>query len=320
MRSPIYRVRRLYYPEFYQGPHRAKPYFEGWYYKFVFRERSLAVIPGISWAPKDPHCFVQWLDGPTGASHYHRFPVDSFAYDTRRFGVSVGQCQFSRQEAHIALPTLTAELRMGDGFGWPSRLFSPGSMGPYSLVPAMECNHAILVMDAPAAGSIDGIDVGEGRFYAEKDWGRSFPQGWVWAQSNSFDEAGTSISCSIARVPFARSAFAGFIIGFLHNDRLYRFASYTGARVQRLEIEERSVQITVADRRTTVHLRCGRERGASLAAPVDGAMDGRISETLRAHVHVRCEDRGLKVFDGEGRSAGLEVVNPDRIGLGSAGP
>ena len=63
----LYALKKLYHPEFYQGPRRPRRYFEGWYYKTVCEDRAFAIIPGVSRAPSDPHAFVQFLDGRGGS-------------------------------------------------------------------------------------------------------------------------------------------------------------------------------------------------------------------------------------------------------------
>ena len=41
----------------------------------------------------------------------------------------------------LDLPNIKGKISFGDLFRWPSNLFSPGIMGPYSFVPFMECYH-----------------------------------------------------------------------------------------------------------------------------------------------------------------------------------
>ncbi len=92
-------------------------------------------------------------------------------------------------------------------------------MGPYGWIPMMECNHGVVSLDHELTGilKVDGtpMDFTGGRGYAEKDWGKSFPAGYVWMQSNHFTADRTSFVGSIAIVPWLFSAFPGFIIGLL---------------------------------------------------------------------------------------------------------
>ncbi|MCK7487611.1 MAG: tocopherol cyclase family protein [Bacillus subtilis] len=60
------------------------------------------------------------------------------------------------------------------------------------------------------------ISFEHGRGYLEKDWGTSFPQGYVWLQTNHFTSPGTSLMASVARIPFLGFAFQGFLVNFVH--------------------------------------------------------------------------------------------------------
>ncbi len=307
----FYWLKRVYEPEFYHGPARPKEYFEGWYFKVVAADHAFAVIPGVSWAPSDPHSFVQTIDGKTGRATYERLDIRDFVYDRRRFEFRVGESEFSLERMRVQTDTLKAELEFSEIVRWPSSLLSPGTMGWYSFVPFMECKHGILAMDGLVTGTVNGDDGVSGRVYVEKDYGRSFPQGWIWGQSNNFREEGVSISCSVAKVPFLGGAFTGFLIGFLLNGRLFRFTTYTGARLAHLDADSDQARIVVRDRENELKLSCHRAHGSELAAPAAGEMLGRIEESLASRIDVEFSQRGTVTFRGSGLSAGLEVVHPD---------
>ena len=71
----------------------------------------------------------------------------------------------------------------------------------------MECNHGLVSFDHSLEGTmaIDGreVDFEGGRGYTEKDWGKAFPAGYVWMQTNHFERSGTSF------VAFANLAESG---------------------------------------------------------------------------------------------------------------
>ena len=74
-------------------------FFEGWYVKLVNADQSVrvAVIPGVflSEDGRLAEAFVQVLDGMTGQTAYHPFPLGEFAAQTHRFDVRVGTSRFS---------------------------------------------------------------------------------------------------------------------------------------------------------------------------------------------------------------------------------
>ncbi len=309
----LYPIKRLYKPEYFQGGGRRRRYFEGWYYKFVFPERVFAVIPGVSLAQSDPHAFIQVIDAAEAESPYHRFPLNSFTASRRRFGIRIGPNRFDLASVSLDLPDLRLDARIENPVRWPSRPLSPGTMGWYTFVPGMECRHGIIVLDGDAHGSRNGAPLSPGRFYLEKDWGRSFPHAWVWLQSNSFENSGCCVTASIATVPFLRGAFTGFLIGVLARGRLYRFTTYTGATMERITIGADACSFTVSQGHLTLQVEALRRDGVDLRAPIQGEMRGRVNESLRAEIRVTLQDGDELLFEGTGHHGGLEVVNADRL-------
>ena len=77
----------VWHPERFQGRHRRRNYFEGWYFKLIDREResAMALIPGISLGdgPSERHAFIQLIDDRTAQVAYFRFPFEDFHADPR---------------------------------------------------------------------------------------------------------------------------------------------------------------------------------------------------------------------------------------------
>ena len=309
-------------PAWYQGYRARLPYFEGWYFKLVdpTEQHRYAIIPGafLGQDPASSHAFVQVLDGVNGRATYHQYPVEAFRAAEDAFDVHVGPNDFAleRIDLHIESPerTVTGELRFADPTPWPVTLLSPGIMGWYAWVPGMECYHGVLSFDHAIYGAltVDGrtIDMTGGRGYIEKDWGRSFPAAWVWMQTNHFARPGPSLTASIAIIPWMGRSFTGFIVGLWHAGMLYRFATYTGARVERLETKENHVDWVVRDRRHRLEMHAQRTQAAVLRGPTGLDMGGRVPESLQATVEVRLSTTSGDgtIFEDTGRNAGLEVV------------
>ena len=186
------------------------------------------------------------------------------------------------------------------GFGawwpWPVTAISPGIMGWYRFVPRMETYHGVLSMDHFLSGSIvvDGerFDFDDGRGYIEKDWGRSFPSSWIWAQSNNFGRPGVSAVVSVAKIPWMTSHFVGNIAGLLLDDDLHRFATYTGAWLAELKPTEAAFRIVLRDRSRELKVRTSGGVTGALKAPVLGAMEGRTDEAIGGVLWLRLRELG----------------------------
>ena len=79
------------HPDTYHGHGKKPPFFEGWYFKLVSADetRRYAIIPGVSLSG-DAHAFVQVLDGVTGQSAYHSYPLTDFWASEKDFEVRIG--------------------------------------------------------------------------------------------------------------------------------------------------------------------------------------------------------------------------------------
>jgi tocopherol cyclase len=318
------RLRSVWKPSLYHGHGRKHDFFEGWYFKMVdaSEKHAWAVIPGVflsssKSSDQESHAFIQTLNGNTGESRYFKFPIEEFEASTREFDVRIGPNRFCsdsiRLDIRQADQTLNGTLRFKKPTPWPVTVLSPGIMGWFAYVPFMECYHGIVSLDHTVEGNLNhngmDMDFKGGRGYMEKDWGRAFPRCWVWMQTNHFTESEVSLTASVARIPWLFTAFRGFIVGLLHRGRLYRFATYTGARLINLDIKDKSVHLVIQDGQYRLAIDASRSEGGLLHAPFSGAMLKRVMESLTAEVSVKLTERksDAEIFSGTGRHAGLEI-------------
>ena len=326
-----------FHPVLYQGALKIKEYFEGWYFKQTTKTsgasngaaRTISFIPGISRSSGGDKAFVQMIDGATGLTKFFQFPVEEFHASDSPFEVRVAGNRFSLTGLSVALAdsegSVEAELSYGPVTRIKSSPLWPGIMGPYSFVPFMECYHGVASLDHAVNGyvSIQNETKGQtngrisfdgARGYIEKDWGRSMPASWIWIQSNTFDKVTVPASFffSLARIPWLGGHFNGFLAILYAGGVEYRFATYTGARLELLEVSGQSVRILLSGARNKLEVLVRRSHEGSLAAPVKGAMDRRIAESADSYTRVILKTRhgeaDLPVFDSASTASGVEIV------------
>lgn len=315
--------RTLFNPDMYHGRGIRRPFFEGWFYKLVNEnmDHVYSVIPGIFFG-KDPsrsHAFIQVMDGITGETFYHRYDTREFVADPKDFDILIGSNRFTRDKMILNIMNsdqrVTGYLEFRNTTPWPVSIRSPGIMGWYAYVPFMECNHGIVSLDHTIEGSleIDGteIEFSGGRGYIEKDWGTSFPEAWIWVQSNHFGMPKTSVTVSVAKIPWLFSSFRGFIAGFLHDGKLYRFATYTGARLTKIQLIDKYLHLEIDDSKHRLILHTKRGKTGLLFSPHDGDMMERTAESLSAETEVRLIQKNRPtdtiLFEGTGKCSGLDI-------------
>jgi hypothetical protein len=314
-------MRKVLKPAGYHGHGKHSKYFEGWYVKLVdaHQDARLAVIPGVFLAPEEdgPHeAFVQVLDGRSGRSWYVPYPMSEFTAHPEHFAIQIGPNRFSTGGVVLDLPEVGLHGRVEFSpplDPWPVTRRSPGAMGWYAWMPFMECYHGVVSFRHDLTGGLElegrPLDFTHGKGYIEKDWGQAFPSGYVWMHSNHFADPSVSLMASVAIIPWLRGSFQGLLIGLRHGDALYRFASYTGAKVRELRIDDQHVWLTVSGKdRSQLRIKATRPGGAFLHAPIRTQMHKRVEETLDSTVELRLlAPDGSVLLDDVGTSAGLEV-------------
>lgn len=313
-----YKQKKIKYSKYFQGNHQKKQYFEGWYFKLVSADEKkvYAIIPGLALGNEKEagHAFIQLIDGATGHTAYFRFPLEAFSFTKKKFSVSIGDNFFSDEKIVLAIPdALEGEVHFSQLSRYPAHFMAPGIMGWFRFVPFLQTYHGVVSLDHELSGKmkIQGKDVAfdQGRGYIEKDWGRSFPASWIWMQSNHFEDSGTSFMMSVADIPWIGQSFTGFLGFFQYQGKVYRFATYTNAKLDSIRYAENEIFIKVQERAFSLEISATRSQLGILAAPQNGVMERRIAESLDAHIQIRFWDKkGKLLYEGTGSSAGLEMV------------
>ncbi len=310
-------IQAFFNPEQFHGWGRTKNYFEGWYFKVIneAETKAFAFIPGIAMDKQgNRQSFIQVLDGRKKTAAYHKFAVNDFVPTPGKFLVNIKNNHFSAEQIGLDLPGIKGQLNFSQNVPWPKTIFSPGIMGPFAFVPFMQCYHGIVSMDHQIKGELiinnETIDFNNGRGYIEKDWGRSFPEAYVWMQTNHFSEPGISLKTSVAKIPWVGRSFVGFIGGLWLHNKLYQFTTYNGSSLRRSAITEKQVELVIENKNYQIEIVAHRDETTALASPIGGLMDGRVEESMTAKVDVKLTDKKTKqvVFEDTGRNTGLEVA------------
>lgn len=314
----MYSIRRILNPEIYQGKHKRRNYFEGWYFKIIDKnsQNIIALIPGVSISEEGKHAFIQFINATSGETKYIRFNVSDFLFSENEFSISIANNQFNKYGFNINFSSddisVSGEIKYTNIEFFPKSILNPGIMGPFSFVPFMECYHSIVNMHSDIEGklSINGneIDFTGGYGYLEKDWGSSFPHSWIWIQSNHFS-SNASFMFSIANIPWLHTHFDGMISFLRIDDKFYRFATYTGAKVKKLTFHNETLNILIEDRKNILAIRTENTKGGILKAPKKGCMDIDITESITSKVEVTLIEKGGQLlFSETGNNTGLELA------------
>jgi hypothetical protein len=129
-------------------------------------------------------------------------------------------------------------------------------------------------------------------------------------QSNHFSHPGISVKASVAKIPWVRNSFVGFIAGVWINGRLVRFTTYNNSALKKLEISRDEVGLVLENRHYRLQIDAFRDDATGLASPILGLMDGRIEESMTSTLEITLTDKknGREILKDKGRNTGIEVA------------
>lgn len=315
---------------YFQGKNKKRRYFEGWYFKCISADRkhAIAIIPGMAIDPQgNRQAFIQVINAVTGKTWYHHFPYPEFNARTDRFDVEIENNSFNAQGLSLNVDTaegsIKGRLTFHNSHPFPKGLKHPGIMGPFGIVPFMECYHAIIHLYHEIKGVIDLdgelLDFNGGVGYIEKDYGRSFPKAYLWLQASHFEGGDASFVFSRANIPFLGMEFPGFFAYFTDFSGITRrFATYNFSRLEKWEVD--TTKGTCAGElegpNGALAFKAQMASGGRLRAPVDGLMDREIVESITAKVWLRLtNNQGNIIFESISSEAGMEICLEEGVAV-----
>ena len=185
-------------------------------------------------------------------------------------------------------------------------------MGPFSYIPFMECNHAILSMKNNINGTIainnKKINFNNGIGYIEKDWGCSFPKSYIWCQGNDFENKNASFMLSIANIPFKMFEFTGLICVLIIDNKEYKFTTYNNSKIIKYKVEPNFIDIIIKKSTFLLEIKSQNDEANKLTAPVKGKMNKEILESISAKIKITLMKNNNIIFSDISKNSGLEIV------------
>lgn len=281
----------------FHGFRKKRSYFEGWYLKHQKKNVSIAFIPAFHVDAEGRRtASIQVITGEE--SHNFPFEEKDFKVSKKKFCVKIGNNLFSKRGIRVELEK--------EGFCVSGTLdyssfaeLGTDIMGPFRLIPFMQCSHGVLSMIHQLRGTLTingkSYDFTGGTGYVEKDFGSSFPDCYTWTQCSDWTgKQDCSLMASAADIPFGLLRFKGCICAVWYHGKEYRLATYKGARIVRdtadeLVIEQGKYLLSVHRKRTGGSY-TDRESGPvqedrGLLAPRRGSMRRMIKENIACTVH-----------------------------------
>lgn len=279
-------------------------YFEGWYFKHQRCEDTACFIPGIHIDKSgNRSAFLQIITKEQ--SFYFTFPFSKFFVSKNMLFVQIGNNIFTEKGIEIDLVSNGMSIRGKIHYGAFSEIRYP-IMGPFALLPRMQCHHEVISMSHTLRGWLmigdQVMNFNDGLGYIEKDWGKSFPSRYVWTQCNQFPNQKIHLMAAAATVPLFSYRMKGCICSVQYRGKEYRLATYLGASVKR----DSSEQMILKQGRYQFEVLLRKKQPQELKAPDIGQMSRIIHENAACTVRYTFKREEETLFDQESDQASFE--------------
>ena len=261
--------------------------FEGWYFKQQCGNHTVAFIPARH-REKNGNETASLQIIFDDQTWNLEIPPEQFSVQKKPFQVCAGSCIFRLDGCEIDCSNHDVSLRGKLKYSMHS-MPKKDIMGPFRFVPAMQCRHSLLSLTHRVDGELniggEQIVFRNGKGYVEGDRGKSFPERYMWTQC-SWEE--NCIMMSVADIPFLGGCFTGCISSVYVDGKERRFATYLGAKLDR--INENEISIRQGSYRLSARLE--EKNALPLRAPKQGGMVRTIRESLVCRAHYELKKDG----------------------------
>ena len=279
----------------FKGTYKKKSYFEGWYFRNQNDNGIIAFIPAFHIDEKGyKSASIQVITNNT--SDQITYSIDDFAVSAKSFGIRIGENIFTDKGILVDIETekTTVKGKLYYDNLIPLRY---DIMGPFKMVPFMQCRHSVYSL----AHNINGSLIVNGRKmsfnqdlgYVEGDRGIEFPANYLWTQSSWHDKGNNSLMIAVADIPIGKSNFKGCIGFVYYGGKEYRFATYLGVKIKKYGKKELWVQQGTYNLQVTLI----DENPHNLLAPVKGRMTLTVYESIDCKVRYRFLINNNLIFD-----------------------
>jgi tocopherol cyclase len=244
-------------------------YFKGYYLKHQVGDFTIAFIPSIS--VTGGHLQIITND----FVEYYDYPMVDLTWPIR-----LANNTFALTGINIDTPRVQGVINYSSLTHLPKDI-----MGPFLHLP-IPCKHGITSLHHHLSGYlvVDGkmIDFTGGVGYIESDYGSSFPQRYLWLQTNSFKQK-ASVMVAVATIELAVLKFWGTLAVVLVNNQQYTLTTYQGVKIvsatpQLLHLKQREFELII---------KIEQAQGYWLKAPKGGSMSQLIKESNQTISSVR---------------------------------
>lgn len=300
---------------FFNGTLDKKNYFERWHIYLIdaLKEYTLNISVGVLLQGKEKYAFIQVSSNQSELNHTIKYPIESVSYtsDSIMIENNILCAEFIQLDIKEEGFHLRGKITFGNGKQINTTIWHPGLMGPFKWLPFLKSYHEVLSLTRSIMGELqfngEMIHFNEGKGAVDKDWGKRFPNVWIWMQCNHFQNHDAALMVGVARMPIYFNYYTAFAVPFYFNDKVETYANYTGAYIAKLYRYKGYIHLIITEKSKVIDLKIfGKEDVPLVASPMGNSIRD-VYEYADAKVEVKVTQGGRVVFEDIGEHAYLKI-------------
>lgn len=300
---------------FFNGNLDKKNYFERWHIYLIdaLKQYTLNLSVGVLLQGKEKYAFIQVSSNKPELNYTIKYPIEVVSYTSDAIMIedNILCAEFIQLDIKEEGFHLKGKITFGSGKQIDTTMWRPGLMGPFKLFPFLKSYHEVLSLTHSIMGELqlNGqiIDFKEGKGAFDKDWGKRFPNVWIWMQCNHFQNHDAALMVGVARMPIYFNYHTAFAVPFYFNDKVETYANYTGAHIAKLYRYKGYIHLIVTEKSKVIDLKVfGKEDVPLVASPMGNSIRD-VYEYTGAKVEVKVTQGGRVVFEDIGEHAYLKI-------------
>ena len=292
-----------------------KNHFENWYFKLVDskKENTLGILVGVQTSRQGDEVFIQVIGSEINDNICVNYPLQSVK--SKETEIQIGDNYLGLQQMTLDIQKegfkLKGEIIFSNHKEIKQSLWIPGLMGPYKYLPFLESYHEVVSLQHTLMGSLwindKQINFNEGKGYIEKDWGKAFPNVWLWAQCNHFKRQDMALMIGVARLPIFFDYYTCFAIPIYYKDQLEIFSNYNGGHIAKLYRYKGYVHLIVTQKNKILDIKIYGSDEISCVPSRSSHMIRDVHACDTAKIEISITENGKTVFEEIGTLCELEM-------------
>lgn len=289
--------------------------FENWYFKLVDEEKeiTLGILVEMNTTKKGKEALIQVMGNTINDEVCIYYPVESVK--TGEEEIQIGDNVLGLNQIILNIEKedfgLKGELALNHHKRLKQSLWIPGLMGPYKYLPFLESYHEVISLQHTLTGSLwlnnKQIIFNEGKGYIEKDWGKSMPNVWLWAQCSHFKRKDVALMVGVARLPIFFDYYTCFAIPIYYKDQVEIFSNYNGGHLSKLYRYKGYVHIIITQKSKILDIKIYGSDEKSCMASKSSHKIRDVYACDAAKIELSITENGQIIFEEIGTLCELEM-------------